>query len=147
MRALLQRVTSASVTVAGERIARIEGGLLALVCAMVGDDARDATALARKTAALRIFADAQGRMDRDVREAGGACLVVSQFTLAADTTTGRRPAFTAAASPDLAKKLLALYCTTLGELGLKVHSGRFGASMQVELCNDGPVTIWLDSRA
>ena len=144
MRALLQRVSEASVEVAGERIAAIGPGLLALVAAGQGDGRGDAARLAGKMARLRIFEDEDGRMNRAVADAGGAVLVVSQFTLYADTSRGNRPGFTAAAAPELGAELVDAVVEELRALGLDVQTGRFGAHMQVALVNDGPVTIWLD---
>ena len=144
MRALLQRVSEASVEVAGERIAAIGPGLLALVAAGQGDGREDAARLAGKMARLRIFEDEDGRMNRAVADAGGAVLVVSQFTLYADTSRGNRPGFTAAAAPELGSELVDAVVEELRALGLDVQTGRFGAHMQVALVNDGPVTIWLD---
>ena len=144
MRVLLQRVTEASVTVEGEVIGRIGPGLLALVCAMPGDSPEDAARMAGRVARLRIFRDDQGRMNRAVTESGNAVLAVSQFTLAADLSTGNRPGFSRAAPPDEARARYEDFCTALAALGLDVQRGRFGAEMQVALTNDGPVTIWMD---
>jgi D-tyrosyl-tRNA(Tyr) deacylase len=143
MRALVQRVSRASVTVAGERVGEIATGLLVLVAAGRNDTSDQAVRLAAKVARLRIFADDQGRMNRSVHDVGGAVLAVSQFTLYADVRRGNRPGFGAAAEPDLAEELVARFVAELRELGLKVGQGRFGAHMQVELVNDGPVTIWI----
>jgi D-tyrosyl-tRNA(Tyr) deacylase len=145
MRALLQRVSTASVEVAGERVGEIGDGLLALVAAGVGDGRPDALRLARKIAALRVFGDAEGRMNRSLAEVGGAVLCVSQFTLYADTRRGNRPGFTAAAPPDLGRELVDDVAAELRSLGLSVETGRFGAEMRVSLVNEGPVTIWLDT--
>lgn len=146
MRALLQRVCEASVEVDGERIAEIGEGLLALVAAGDGDTVQDAVRLAAKIARLRIFGDQQGRMNLSVADVGGELLVVSQFTLYADTSRGNRPGFTDAAEPDLGRALVGKVTDELRSLGLAVKSGRFGAHMRVALVNDGPVTIWLDTR-
>jgi len=143
MRALVQRVTEASVRVDGAVIGQIGPGLLVLVCAMAGDDDAAAAALARRVAALRIFADAAGKMNRALVDAGGAALVVSQFTLAADTSRGNRPGFSAAADPATGRRLYDSFATALAGLGVPVQTGRFGADMQVSLVNDGPVTIAL----
>ena len=146
MRALLQRVTSASVTIDGEVAAAIEGGLLVLLG--VGRDDGEATAdtFARRMAELRIFRDDDGRTNRSLLETGGAALVVSQFTLYADTSRGRRPGFTAAGPPELAERLYLRVAAHLSLLGVSpVETGRFGAEMAVSLVNDGPFTIWLDS--
>ncbi len=144
MRALIQRVTEARVAVGGETVGAIGPGLLALVCAMRGDDAPRAAALAAKIARLRIFRDGEGRMNRSLLDIGGAALVVSQFTLAADTARGNRPGFSAAAEPALAAELCEAVARGLEALGVEVARGRFGADMAVALVNDGPVTIWLE---
>jgi len=145
VRALVQRVTRASVTVEGEVIGEIGPGLLVLVCAMEGDDEARATALAAKTAKLRIFRDDEDRMNRSLLDTGGAALVVSQFTLAADTSRGNRPGFSTAAHPELGERLYEVYAGALAGLGIKTARGRFGADMAVALVNDGPVTIWLEN--
>lgn len=144
MRALVQRTTGASVTVDGEVIGTIGPGLVVLVCAMQGDDDRAAQKLAGRVARLRIFRDDQDRMNRSVQDIGGACLVISQFTLAADTRTGNRPGFSTAAPPEEGERLYERFALALRDLGVPVETGRFGADMKVELVNDGPVTIWLD---
>ncbi|WP_295535449.1 D-aminoacyl-tRNA deacylase [uncultured Thioclava sp.] len=145
MRALIQRVSRASVTVSGARLANIQHGLLILVCAMAGDDTVTAEKLAERVAKLRIFKDAAGKMNLAVGDIGGACLVVSQFTLAADTSRGNRPGFSTAAPPDQGKPLYEHFAAHLARLGLPVQTGEFGADMAVDLLNDGPVTIWMDS--
>jgi D-tyrosyl-tRNA(Tyr) deacylase len=144
MRVVLQRVRSASVTVEGEVVGAIGPGLVALVGIAAGDDAATVERAADKTAALRIFPDDAGRFDRSAADTGGAVLVVSQFTLLADTRKGTRPSFTDAAAPDVAAPLVERYRARLDALGLATAGGRFGAHMQVELVNDGPVTIVLD---
>ena len=144
MRALVQRVTEAAVTVDGAEIARIGAGLLVLACAMRGDTQDQAEALAAKLARLRIFRDDAGRMNRSVLDAGGAALVVSQFTLAADTARGNRPGFSAAAEPAEGERLYLHLAEALARHGIAVETGRFGAEMAVSVVNDGPVTIWLD---
>lgn len=131
----------------GAVIGEIGPGLLVLVCAMSGDDADAAERLAAKIAKLRIFADDAGRMNRAVGDVGGAALVVSQFTLAADTRRGNRPGFSAAAAPEEGERLYLHFAGTLKALGLPVATGRFGADMAVSLVNDGPVTIWIDTDA
>lgn len=146
MRAVIQRVSRASVTVDGTVRGAIEQGLLVLVGVEQGDGEEDARYLADKTAGLRIFRDAEGRMNRSVADIAGACLVVSQFTLLADTRRGRRPGFSAAAAPDEADRLYGRVCDYLREAGIPVATGVFQAMMQVELVNDGPVTILVDSR-
>ena len=146
MRAVVQRVRRAQVLVAGECVGAIGEGLCVLVGAMAADGPEDAAYLARKLATLRIFHDSAGKMNRSVADVGGSLLVVPQFTLAADTTSGTRPSFSAAMEPALAAPLLAALEQALRDVGLTVASGRFGAHMQVELVNDGPVTILLDSK-
>jgi D-aminoacyl-tRNA deacylase len=143
VRALLQRVSEASVEVGGKRIAEIGAGLLALVAAGVGDSDQDARRLAEKIARLRIFGDEQGRMNRSVIDVAGSVLCVSQFTLYADVARGNRPGFTGAAPPDEGRVLVDVVTDQLRLAGLEVQTGRFGAHMQVSLVNDGPVTIWL----
>ncbi len=145
MRALLQRVSEASVTVDGEVIGAIGPGLLILVCAMQDDDEARADALAARIAKLRIFKDDAGKMNRSLTDVGGAALVVSQFTLAADTSRGNRPGFSSAAPPDLGARLYQHTAEALRRLGIAVEQGRFGADMKVALVNDGPVTIWLEA--
>ena len=147
MRALVQRVTEAEVTVAGASVGRIGPGLLILLCAMRGDDEARAEALAAKLAKLRIFRDAEGRMNLSLRDTGGAALLVSQFTLAADTRRGNRPGFSDAAPPQEAERLWRHFARALEGHGIPVALGRFGADMAVRLVNDGPVTIWLDTEA
>ena len=140
MRALVQRVTAASVTVEGERVAAIGAGLLVLLGVRRGDDVRAAERLARKVLALRVFDDAEGRMNRSVGDAGGELLCVSQFTLYADTSAGNRPSFTEAAPPEEAEPLYERVRSALGAQG-----GRFGARMAVALVNDGPVTLMIEA--
>lgn len=144
MRALVQRVTSASVTVKGAVIGEIGNGLLILVCAMTGDDRAQSDALAAKIAKLRIFADDAGKMNRSLLDTGGAALVVSQFTLAGDTSRGNRPGFSSAAPPEQGEMLYEHFARALAGHGVPVKTGRFGADMAVALVNDGPVTIWMD---
>ena len=146
MRALLQRVSRARVRVGDETTGEIEGGLLVFVCAMPGDDAETGRKLAEKILKLRLFRDAEGRMNLNTADAGGALLVVSQFTLAADTARGTRPGFSRAAPPDLAEQLYDAFVAELLSRHGQVETGRFGADMAVELVNDGPVTIWLDTQ-
>ncbi len=145
MRALIQRVTQAEVTAHGRSTGRIGPGLLVLVCAMQGDPDTAPDKLAARVARLRIFRDAAGKMNRSVLDSGGAVLVVSQFTLAADTRSGNRPGFSSAESPERGKALYLRFAQALRDLGLTVETGEFGAEMQVALVNDGPVTIWMDS--
>ncbi len=145
MRALLQRVNEASVSVDGEVIGKIGPGLLVLAGAMAGDPPESVGRLAAKISKLRIFPDEQGRMNRSVLDTGGAVLVVSQFTLAADTSRGNRPGFSAAAPPDEGAERVDALAGVLEAMGISVARGRFGADMKVSLINDGPVTIWLDT--
>lgn len=146
LRAVLQRVSRAEVKVDGETVSAIDTGILALVGVAEGDTDEDAAAIAGKITGLRIFPDEGGKMNRAVTEAGGSVLVVSQFTLLADVRRGRRPSFTGAADPDVAQPLLEGLCGTLESLGVAVETGRFGAMMEVNLVNDGPVTILLEAR-
>jgi len=141
----LQRVSRASVTVDGEVVGKIGRGLLLLVGVGVDDGEKEAEYLASKIATLRIFPDAEGRMNLSVLDAGGAALVVSQFTLYADARKGRRPSFVGAAQPEKAVPLLDHFIAQLEAAGVPVEQGRFGAMMDVELVNEGPVTIWLDT--
>lgn len=144
---VFQRVRRAVVRVGGETVGSIGTGLLVLGCVEPNDSEESADEAARKTAELRIFADGSGRMNRDVREAGGSVLAVSQFTLGADLSRGRRPGFEGAAKPDVAEPLFARYVAALRAYGVPVETGRFGAMMEVELVNDGPVTFtWRTKR-
>lgn len=145
MRALIQRVTEASVEVDGTPIGQTGPGLLVLVCAMAGDDQDAADKLALRVARLRIFRDDAGRMNRSLIDTGGGALVVSQFTLAADTRSGNRPGFSSAAAPEDGRRLYGRFAASLAAQGIAVQTGSFGADMTVRLVNDGPVTIWLDS--
>ena len=145
MRALLQRVTRAAVRVDGREVAAIDRGLLAFLGVGHGDEDSTADALARRICELRIFEDEEGRTNRSLLDVGGACLVVSQFTLYADTRRGRRPGFTDAAPPDEAKALWLRVADGIRAQGVQVGLGEFGAEMAVELVNDGPFTIWLDT--
>lgn len=144
MRALIQRVTEASVTVDGKVIGEIGTGLLVLVCAMQGDTTANADTLAAKIGKLRIFPDDAGKMNRSLLDIGGAALVVSQFTLAADTSRGNRPGFSTAAKPDEGRKLYEYFASQIAGLGIPTETGEFGADMAVRLLNDGPVTIWME---
>lgn len=146
MRALIQRVTEASVRVDDAVIGQIGPGLLILVCAMQGDDAAASQALAAKISKLRIFADEAGKMNRSLVDVGGQALIVSQFTLAADTSRGNRPGFSAAALPDDGRRLYETFIADVAALGIPTETGSFGADMQVSLVNDGPVTIWMDQQ-
>jgi len=146
MRAVLQRVSRAEVRVEGALVGAIERGLLVLVGVAQGDSDGDAEVLADKVSGLRIFEDDAGKMNLALSDVSGSLLAVSQFTLLADTKRGRRPSFTGAMEPAPAEKLFEHFCRAVRSRGLRVETGRFGASMQVELVNDGPVTILLDTR-
>ncbi len=147
MRILIQRVSHASVTIAGERYAAIGASLLVLVGVGVDDTAEDAEYLATKLVKLRIFDDTTGVMNLDVQQVGGEVLSVSQFTLQASTRKGNRPSYIKAAPEAISKPLYELFTARVGELlGRRVPTGVFGADMQIELLNDGPVTIWMDSK-
>ena len=144
MRALLQRVRQSSVEVSGHTIGKIDQGLLILICAMEADSPKDADQLAAKISKLRIFTDDAGKMNRSLIDIGGAALVVSQFTLAADTARGNRPGFSSAAPPEEGRRLYEYFAQALAALGIHVETGEFGADMQVSLINDGPVTFLLE---
>ena len=144
MRAVLQRVSRASVTVESAVTGQIGPGLLILICAMQGDTEAEADKLAAKIVKLRIFKDEAGKMNRSVKDIGGACLIVSQFTLAADLR-GNRPGFSTAAAPDEGKRLYEYFTARIAAEGLATANGIFGADMDVELVNQGPVTIWMDT--
>jgi D-tyrosyl-tRNA(Tyr) deacylase len=145
VRALLQRTSGASVTVGGETIATIGRGLVILVGVGPEDDESVADALATRVAELRIFRDEEGRTNRSIIDVRGEALVVSQFTLFAETRRGRRPGFTGAAAPEQAKRLYKRFAASLRELDVPVQTGEFGAEMALSLVNDGPFTIWLDT--
>lgn len=145
MIALLQRVSSASVEVAGERIAAIERGLLVLIGVQPGDDEHAAQRLLERVLTYRVFPDAEGRMNRSLVELDGGLLLVPQFTLAADTRRGQRPGFSTAAPPAQAERLFGHLCAQARAAHRRVATGRFGADMQVALVNDGPVTFWLQT--
>ena len=147
MRALIQRVSEAAVRVDGAVLAEIGPGLLILVCAMQGDAADAPAKLAAKIAKLRIFADENGKMNRSLSDTDGAALVVSQFTLAADTSRGNRPGFSAAAPPAEGEPAYEAFADAMADLGIQTAKGRFGADMKVSLVNHGPVTIWIDTAA
>jgi D-aminoacyl-tRNA deacylase len=146
MIALIQRVTQASVTVEGNVVGHIGRGILALVCAERTDDEGQAEALVTKLLAYRIFPDEQGRMNRSLLDVGGGLLAVPQFTLAADTMSGTRPSFSPAAEPDVGERLFNAFVRCARERHVGVATGVFGAYMQVQLTNDGPVTFWLQTR-
>lgn len=144
MRALIQRVTGAAVRVDGAVVGEIGPGLLVLVCAVAGDDDARPAVLAAKVAKLRVFRDEAGKMNRSLKDVGGAALVVSQFTLAADTSRGNRPGFSGAADPATGERLYEAFAQAMRDEGVPVATGRFGADMAVSLVNDGPVTIMVD---
>lgn len=143
MRAVLQRVSRASVTVEGVVTGEIGPGLMILICAMEGDTDAKADQLAAKIAKMRIFKDDAGKMNLSVKDIGGSALIVSQFTLAADLR-GNRPGFSTAAKPDEGKRLYEYFTARVAAEGIPVQNGIFGADMDVSLNNDGPVTIWMD---
>jgi D-aminoacyl-tRNA deacylase len=145
MRACIQRVSRAQVTVNGETCGRIDLGLLVLLGVVRGDHEADARQLAQKIVSLRIFEDSKGKMNLSVGEVGGAMLIVSQFTLAGDCRKGRRPSFDSAATPELAERLFGLFVQAVAEQGVPVATGRFRAHMTVELVNDGPVTFVVET--
>ena len=146
MRALIQRVTSSAVRIDGETVGAIGQGLNILLCVMDGDTTAEAEQMAAKCAKMRIFEDEDGKMTRSVLDVGGGVLAISQFTLGADCRKGNRPSFTASAPPDTANALYEYFCACLRQNGVtRVEKGVFAADMQVEIHNDGPVTIWLDS--
>ena len=144
MRALIQRVSEARVSVGGQVIGQTGPGLMILVCAMQGDTDDKPAALAAKIAKLRIFKDEAGKMNRALLDTGGGALVVSQFTLAADTSRGNRPGFSAAADPATGNRLYEAFAAELRALGIATETGQFGADMAVSLINDGPVTISIE---
>ena len=146
MRAVLQRVSRAQVSVDGQVVGRCGPGLMILVCAMQGDSDAEPAKLAAKVAKMRIFKDDQGKMNLSVRDVGGTALVISQFTLAADLR-GNRPGFSTAAPPAEGERLYKAFAAALAAEGVPNETGIFGADMAVELVNDGPVTIWIDTAA
>ncbi|MEM8687738.1 MAG: D-aminoacyl-tRNA deacylase [Pseudomonadota bacterium] len=145
MRCLIQRVSSADVKVDGETVGEIGPGLMILVCAMQGDEEAQAAQLAKKAVNLRIFSDENGKMNRSLLDIGGEALVVSQFTLAADTSRGNRPGFSSAAPPAEGEALYERFADLVADYGVTIAKGRFGADMKVTLTNDGPITIWLET--
>ena len=145
MRAVVQRVSKASVTVEGQIVGAIGRGLMILLGVTHGDGEEQARWLANKVAGLRIFEDDEGKMNRSLLEVNGQAVVVSQFTLYADTRKGRRPSFTDAALPEVARPLVERFAELLREIGVPTQTGEFGAHMSVEIANDGPVTIWLEA--
>lgn len=144
MRALVQRVSQARVDISGETVGRCGQGLMILVCAMKGDVETQAEKLAAKISKIRIFKDEAGKMNRSIVDIEGSALVVSQFTLSADTSRGNRPGFSEAAAPEDGERLYLHFVKALRDLGVPVETGQFGADMQVSLTNDGPVTIWME---
>ncbi|MEO1563295.1 MAG: D-aminoacyl-tRNA deacylase [Pseudomonadota bacterium] len=146
MRALVQRVTEARVDVQDVTVGQIGPGLLILFCAMAGDSVDDVAKFAEKISKLRILRDGKGRMNRSLSEMGGSVLIVSQFTLAADTSRGHRPGFSQAAPAEPGQRIYNAFCSAMADLNIPVERGKFGADMQVYLVNDGPVTIWLDTQ-
>ncbi|PIE67605.1 MAG: D-tyrosyl-tRNA(Tyr) deacylase [Deltaproteobacteria bacterium] len=146
MIAVVQRVTSSSVSIGGNTIAAINAGVTVLLGVADGDGPADADYLANKVSHLRIFEDAGGRMNRSLIDTGGRMLVISQFTLLGDCRKGRRPSFVHAAEPSLAAPLYERFVDQVQKLGVKTHTGRFGANMQVHILNDGPVTLLVHSR-
>ncbi len=146
MRAVLQRVTQASVVIDSETVGQIQQGLLVLLGVQAGDTDSDVDTMVDKVSGLRIFSDSAGKMNLSVCDIGGSVLVVSQFTLLGDVRKGKRPSFTSAAPPVEANRLYCLFCEQLGKLGIPIQTGRFAADMQVHLVNDGPVTILLNTR-
>lgn len=145
MRALVQRVSRAAVRVGGETVGEVQKGYLVLLGVKPGDSEDVAVKLAAKIAKLRVFEDGAGKMNLDVRQVQGSCLVVSQFTLYGSVKDGNRPGFSYAARPEVAEPLYERFCAAMSEQGVPVATGTFGAMMEVELVNDGPTTIWIDS--
>ncbi|MBL6945841.1 MAG: D-tyrosyl-tRNA(Tyr) deacylase [Rhodospirillales bacterium] len=145
MKAVLQRVKKASVTVDGKITGKIGQGLVVLLCVEQQDKSETAGFFAGKTARMRIFSDDEGKFNLSLLDVGGKALVISQFTLAGNWRKGNRPSFSSAARPELADPLYAEYCKALEELGVHIETGVFAAHMDVDLVNDGPVTIWMDS--
>ena len=146
MRAVVQRVSRASVRVNQQDVGRIGGGFLVLIGVAHGDTADDADYLAQKIVELRVFEDSAGKMNRALGEVSGSVLAISQFTLLADCRKGRRPSFSHAAAPDIAQPLFERFVAAVRQRGIPIQTGRFGAHMDVELVNDGPVTLLLDSK-
>lgn len=144
MRALVQRVGRAAVHIEGAAVGEIGEGLLILICAMAGDAPEAPAKMAAKIAKLRIFKDEAGKMNRALRDTGGGALIVSQFTLAGDTSRGNRPGFSAAAPPAEGEAAYEAFIAAMRAEGIRVQTGRFGADMQVSLVNDGPVTLWVE---
>ena len=145
MRALIQRVSKASVSIGDNLVSEINQGLLILVCAMADDNDLNVERMAAKISKIRIFSDENGKMNRSILDIGGEALIVSQFTLAADTTRGNRPGFSSAASPDKGEELYEYSIKELSKYGIDCKKGVFGGDMKISLVNDGPTTIWLDN--
>ena len=146
MRALIQRVSQANVKIDEKIISEIKRGLLVLVCAMADDTENEAEQMASKISKIRIFNDENGKMNKSVKDINGEALVVSQFTLAADTSRGNRPGFSYAAHPEKGEKLYEYFTTKLQDMDINCKMGVFGGDMEVSLINDGPTTIWLDNK-
>ena len=146
MRALIQRVSQANVKIDGKTVSEINQGLLILVCAMTNDEESDAEQMASKISKIRIFNDENGKMNKSIKDIEGEALVVSQFTLAADTSRGNRPGFSYAAHPEKGEKLYEYFTTKLQDMDINCKMGVFGGDMEVSLINDGPTTIWLDNK-
>ena len=146
MRALIQRVSQADVKIGGKTISEIKQGLLILVCAMADDNEIEAEQMASKISKIRIFNDENGKMNKSIKDISGEALVVSQFTLAADTSRGNRPGFSYAAHPEKGEKLYEYFTTKLQDMDINCKMGVFGGDMEVSLINDGPTTIWLDNK-
>ena len=146
MRALIQRVSQADVKIGGKTISEIKQGLLILVCAMADDNEIEAEQMALKISKIRIFNDENGKMNKSIKDIEGEALVVSQFTLAADTSRGNRPGFSYAAHPEKGEKLYEYFTTKLQDMDINCKMGVFGGDMEVSLINDGPTTIWLDNK-
>ena len=146
MRALIQRVSQANVKIGGKTISEIKQGLLVLVCAMADDTENEAEQMASKISKIRIFNDENGKMNKSIKDIEGEALVVSQFTLAADTSRGNRPGFSYAAHPEKGEKLYEYFTTKLQDMDIKCKMGVFGGDMEVSLINNGPTTIWLDNK-
>jgi len=146
MRALIQRVSQASVKIDGKTISEINQGLLILVCAMADDNEIEAEKMASKISKIRIFNDENGKMNKSIKDINGEALIVSQFTLAADTSRGNRPGFSYAAHPEKGEKLYQYFTKQLQDIDINCKMGVFGGDMEVSLINDGPTTIWLDNK-
>ena len=146
MRALIQRVSQANVKIDEKIISEIKQGLLVLVCAMADDTENEAEQMASKISKIRIFNDENGKMNKSIKDINGEALVVSQFTLAADTSRGNRPGFSYAAHPEKGEKLYDFFANKLQEMDIKTKKGVFGGNMKVSIINDGPTTIWIDNK-